>query len=317
MGEILPLLLGGLVLFLYGVIQLSGVLKGAFGDTARALIRRYTRNLYWGMLVGTLLTISLGSSSAVIILVIVLVNARALKLKHVFGIVMGANIGTTFSSQVFSLDIMKYAAVPLILGLLLQMIGNEDKQKRLGKILLYMGMLFFGLFVMEQSVAPLRESEVFAAWIAGIENNALKGALLGGLITLVIQSSSGTVGMAIVLGKQQLLSLAGGIAIMIGAELGTCSDTLLATIKGSRQGLKTGLFHLFFNLTTILLGLVFFDPFVWLVDWVAWNDNLGRNIANAHVLFNVLGVLLFIPLVPLTERILNALLPDKKPAGSS
>ena len=201
------------------------------------------------------------------------------------------------------------------MGLLIQMVGKKETHKRTGKILLFLGMLFFGLFVMEQSVVPLRDSEVFAEWIAGIENNALKGALLGGLITLIIQSSSGTVGMAIVLGKQNLIGLAGGIALMIGAELGTCSDTLLATIKGSRQGLKTGLFHLFFNLVTIILGLLFFDSFVRLVEWVAWNDNMGRNIANAHVLFNVLGVLFFIPLVPLTERMLNRLLPDKTPSG--
>jgi phosphate:Na+ symporter len=156
---------------------------------------------------------------------------------------------------------------------------------------------------------------LFTQWIARVEDDAIYGALIGGLITLIIQSSSGTVGMAIVLGKQQLLSAAGGIAIMLGAELGTCSDTLLATIKGSRQALKAGLFHVTFNLFTILIGLALFSPFVNLVSFISSSDDIGTMIANGHVLFNILGVLLFLPLVHWMEKGLNALVPEKTIEG--
>lgn len=312
MIEILPILLGGLVLFLYAISQLSEVLKGLFSSRAQRVITRYTRNIYSGILIGTVLTIMLDSSSAVIIMVIVLINAQVLSLKEAFGIIMGANIGTTFSSQIIALNIAQYSVIPLAIGLILEIFARDRKLVRFGKISLYFGMLFFGLYIMEQSVLPLRDSEVFNDWITRIEGNHIYGALIGGLITLIIQSSSGTVGMAIILGKQGLLSIAGGIAIMLGAELGTCSDTLLATIRGRRQAIKAGVFHLFFNFATIILGLLLFTPFMTLVQLISGSQDIGHQIANAHVLFNVAGVVIFLPFVPLAERLLNRWIPEKE-----
>jgi phosphate:Na+ symporter len=224
---------------------------------------------------------------------------------------MGANIGTTFSSQLIAFDIGQYAAIPLFIGLLLSMLGKTERLQNYGNFLLYFGMLFFGLFVMQESVDPLRNSPVFENWIKRIDENYIQGSLIGGLVTLIIQSSSGTVGIAIVLGKQNLITVAGGIAIMLGAELGTCSDTLLATIKGTRQALKAGVFHLLFNFMTILIGLIVFDPFVDLVELISKEADIGRKIANAHVLFNVGGVLLLLPFVSLIERFLNWMIKEK------
>ena len=136
--------------------------------------------------------------------------------------------------------------------------------------------------------------------------------LVGGLVTLIIQSSSATVGMAIVLGKQQLVSASTGLSVMLGAELGTCSDTLIATINGSRQALKAGIFHLTFNLISIALGLVFFPYFVDLVYWLTQSGDIDRLIANGHVLFNLLGVALFLPFTHLIAAGLNKLLSEKK-----
>lgn len=140
---------------------------------------------------------------------------------------------------------------------------------------------------------------------------SVTGSLMGALITLIIQSSSATVGMAIILTKKGLLSLAGGIAIMLGAELGTCNDTLLATIKGSRAALKTGLFHLLFNLCSIIAGLLLFHPFVQLVKWVSQDAPVERAVANAHMIFNISGVLIFVWAAPLIEKMFNKVLPDK------
>ncbi len=312
MGEILPLLLGGLVLFLYSITKLSTVLKGFFNEDAKRIIAKYNKNLLYSIITGTVFTILLGSSSAVIILVIVFINAKSLDFKQAVGLIMGANIGTTFSSQLISLDISQYASVPLVLGLAMHLFATQKRYQNIGAISLFFGMLFYGLFLMEQSVEPLKNSPFFFDQIASIENNPLRGALMGGLITLIIQSSSGTVGMAIILGKEEILSIAGGISVMFGAELGTCSDTLIATFKGTRQALKAGLFHLVFNFSTIIIGLILFEPFVDLIKYVSQREDIGSQIANAHMIFNILGVLIFLPFVSMSVKFLNFLLPEKQ-----
>jgi phosphate:Na+ symporter len=129
-------------------------------------------------LIGTLITILLGSSSAVIILVIIFINARALTFRQAVGLIMGANVGTTFSSQIIALDIGKYAIIPMFVGLAIEILAKNDRRRKMGKALLYFGMLFFGLFLMENSVDPLKESPVFAEWVANIEQNYLQGALM-------------------------------------------------------------------------------------------------------------------------------------------
>ncbi|KPM30870.1 Na+/Pi-cotransporter family protein [Croceitalea dokdonensis DOKDO 023] len=280
-------------------------------EKAKRMIAKYTGNLILSIFVGMALTILLGSSSAVIILAIVFINAGTMRFRQAIGIIMGANIGTTFSSQLIALDVGKYAVIPLIIGLCIDFFAKRETIKKYGNALFYFGMLFFGLFIMEQSVLPLRDSALFEKWITRIDQNLIQGTLIGGLITLIVQSSSATVGMAIVLGKQNLISLAGGLAIMLGSELGTCSDTLIATIKGTRQSLKAGLFHLLFNFITIVTGLLVFDYFLQFVLLVSQGQPLNNQIANAHMIFNLVGVLAFLPFVNLTEKLLDYLLPEK------
>jgi len=189
-------------------------------------------------------------------------------------------------------------------------IAKSEKISNIGKSILYFGVLFFGLYTMENAVEPLKNEVFFAEWMKKTESPIL-GAIIGAVVTLVIQSSSATVGMAIILSKKGILSLTGGIAIMLGAELGTCSDTLLATIKGSRQALKTGLFHVSFNLISIILGLMLFYPFVDLVKYISTSASIERSVANAHMLFNILGALIFVWTIPSFEKVLNKALPDK------
>jgi phosphate:Na+ symporter len=311
MKEVLPQLLGGLVLFIFAISQLSVTMRGIFTDKARDIIENSTRNLFLAIIIGTLLTILLGSSSAVIIMTIVFINARSLSFRNAMGVIMGANIGTTFSSQIIALDIMQFAVIPLAIGVAFEILAKNKRSRQIGRAILYFGMLFFGLYTMEQSVVPLRDSEQFHEWILGVERNYVKGALLGGVITLILQSSSATVGMAIVLGKQQLISTAGGLAIMLGAELGTCSDTLIATIGGTRQAIKAGVFHLAFNLITIILGLLLFPYFLDLVNLVSGKSDIAHHIANGHMLFNITGVIVFLPFVRLMEKALNSSIPEK------
>lgn len=312
MSTIVTMLLGGVALFLFSIHQLSNILENVFSETAKLFIRKYTSNIFAAILIGTIVTILSGSSSAVIIILIVFINAQVLDFRKGIGIIMGANIGTTISSQIIAFDIAKYSVFALLIGLVFFIFSKNKSVKNYAQVLMFFGMLFFGLFIMEESVIPLQDSYLFNDWILRVANHPVEGALIGGLITLIIQSSSATVGLAIVLGKQNLISIAGGIAIMLGAELGTCSDTLLATINGSRQGLKAGLFHLIFNLTTIILGLIFFFPFVQLIEKLSVGQGIDNHIANAHVIFNIMGVVVFLPFVGLLERFLNFILPERK-----
>jgi len=312
MPEIILSIIAGLVLFLFAVNNLSDTLKVALGDKANYWIQKFTSNVASSLLVGTVATVLLDSSSAVIILTIVLVNSGSLPFRQAMGIVLGANIGTTFSSQIIAMDIGKYSPVLLLLGFILVLISRSDRISNVGKIILYFGVLFFGLFTMENAVEPLKDEPFFYDWMQKAEE-PITGSILGAVVTLIIQSSSATVGMAIILAKKGFLSVMGGTAIMLGAELGTCSDTLIATIKGSRAAIKTGLFHLSFNLISILLGLLLFYPFINLVTIISEGASIERTIANAHMIFNIAGALIFVWTIPLFEKALNDLLPDKKP----
>jgi phosphate:Na+ symporter len=310
MTEIILSIIAGLVLFLFAVSSLSDTLQSILGPKATSLIQRFTSNVFSSLAVGTIATTLLDSSSAVIIITIVLVNSKVLSFRQAMGIVLGANIGTTVSSQIIAMDIGKYSPVFLLVGFVLLFAAKSERISNIGKVILYFGVLFFGLFTMENAVEPLKNEAFFSDWMKKTEN-PFWGASIGALVTLLIQSSSATVGMAIILSKKGILSLTGGVAIMLGAELGTCSDTLLATIKGSREALKTGLFHVIFNLLSIVLGLLLFYPFLELVKTVSTGATIERTVANAHMLFNVLGVVVFIWTVPSFEKWLNKILPDK------
>ena len=311
MTEILLSIIAGLVLFLFAVNNLSESIQLIIGDKANSWIQKFTSNTFSSLLVGIVVTTLLDSSSAVIIITIVLVNSQILTFRQAMGIVLGANIGTTISSQIIAMDIGKYSPILLLVGFLLLLVSKSERFNNIGKVILYFGVLFFGLYTMENSLEPLKDEAFFAEWMKKTEN-PITGAIIGAIVTLVIQSSSATVGMAIILAKKGFLSLMGGVAVMLGAELGTCSDTLLATIKGSRQALKTGLFHVTFNLLSILLGLILFYPFVDLVKQISGGASIERTLANAHMLFNVFGVLVFVWTIPIFEKTLNRLFPDKK-----
>lgn len=311
MKDIILSTLAGLILFLFAVNSLSKTIKIAIGERAKKWILKFTSNTFSSIIVGIVVTILLPSSSSVIIITIVLVNSKVLSFRQAMGIALGANIGTTIGSQILATDIGQYSPILMTIGFLLILVSKSGSVNNAGKIILYFGLLFFGLFTMEKAVEPINNQAFFSEWLKKTENPII-GAIVGAIVTFIIQSSSATVGMVIVLSKKGLLSLSSGIAVMLGAELGTCSDTLLATINGSRAAIKTGLFHLTFNFLSIILGLIFFFPFVDLVKFISQNAPIERIVANSHMIFNISGVLLFAWTIPLFERIFNKILPDKQ-----
>ncbi|HEX8328076.1 MAG TPA: Na/Pi symporter [Hymenobacter sp.] len=305
------LAVSGLVLFLYAVSRLALALRHVAGERAKGVLDRFTKTIPMAILTGTVVTTLLDSSSVVIILAIALVSAGALPFRNSLGVVLGANIGTTISSQLFAFDLGQYAVVAMLPGLLLLSLSKKRNGRTAGRALFCFGLLFFSLFLIGEAAAPLKDYRGVQAWLLKLEN-PIRGAGAGALITLVIQSSSATLGMVIKLAAKGLLTLPAGVAVMLGAELGTCSDTLLATVGRGRPAIKTGLFHVFFNVVSISLGLLLIGPFTALVLRLAGQTDVARQIAHAHVLFNVAGVLLFAPLVPLCQRLLDAWLPDEQ-----
>lgn len=225
---------------------------------------------------------------------------------------MGSNIGTTISSQIIALKINEYSPIALVIGFGIYFISKSERRKQIGLIILGIGMIFFGLDVMGNAVEPLQKDDRFIEWMTRMENPVL-GALYGALITILIQSSSATLGIIITLASQGMISLPAGIALMLGAEIGTCADTLVATIGRSRAAVRAGIFHLLFNVATVSVGVLFASQLTAFVQSVSGNADISRKIANAHLLFNVGGVLLFIGFTPFIARGLKMLIPEKKP----
>ena len=306
----LLIIIAGLVLFLYALNKLSDHLKELSGDKMKKVLDRFTSNLFTGILTGLIVTILLDSSSAVIIMAIALVNAHAMSFRQAMGVVMGANIGTTISSQIFALNIGEYAALPVTAGFLLMVLHKRKIYRDAGGVLFSFGLIFFGLFTMEEAVAPLKDSNYFISWMHSLDTT-WKGVSTGAIVTLVIQSSSATVGMVIGLASQSLISFGASVSVMLGAELGTCADTLVASVGRNRAAVRTGVFHLVFNIITITLGIIFLAPFTSMVLSISGDATVSQKIANAHMLFNTLGVILLVPFVPLLERLMKKLVPSK------
>jgi phosphate:Na+ symporter len=311
-AAILLQVLGGLVLFLFGVLQLATGIEPLADRGARELLGRFTSNRFAGVLTGAVATTILDSSSVTIILVIALVNGGLLTFTQSLGVIMGSNIGTTVSSQIFATDLEAYAPLVLLVGFIIYITARGSaRQRQVGVAILGLGLVFFGLNYMGEAVKPLRDDARFLGWMKGLER-PLTGLAVGAVATVVLQSSSAMLGIVITLASQGLLTLPAGLAVMLGAEIGTCADTLVASIGRSRAALRAGVFHLGFNIATAAVGLLLIDHLAWLARALPSGDSMPRQIANAHVAFNVIGVVLFVGFTPAVARFLARTIPDTR-----
>lgn len=301
---------GGLALFLHGLSLLGRELEALGAGHATRMLERFTGNRWSAIVTGFAATAVLGSSSVTIIMVIALTNARLLSLTQAIGLILGSNIGTTMTSQIFAFDLDRYAAAILAAGVLLQMAGR-GRLRSVGSAIIPIGLVFFGLHILGDAAAPLKDHPAFLQAIREAENPWM-GALVGAAATMVIQASSATVGVAITLASQGMMTVPAGIAIMLGAEVGTCSDTLIAALGRSRATLRAGLFHLLFNISTAIVALTLAPWFLELVKAAPGGADPARAIANGHLMFNTLGVLLVAGFVPWIARGLELLVPDTR-----
>jgi phosphate:Na+ symporter len=220
------------------------------------------------------------------------------------------------SSQILALDVEQYAPLVLLGGFLLFVSSRGSERRRhIGLALLGLGLVFFGLHYMGEAVKPLSENERFMQIMAGLERPLL-GVAAGTIATIAIQSSSAMLGIVITLASQGLLTLPAGLAIMLGAEIGTCADTLVASIGRTRAAVRAGMFHLGFNVVCAVAGVLLIEQLAALSRALPGGDSLPRQIANAHVAFNVLGVAAFLPFSAMIARLLERLLPDTSAAAT-
>lgn len=302
--------LAGLVLFIFGVTRLSEGLEEMGTERMKSFLSKCTTNRFAGVLTGAVATTVLESSSVTIIMVIAMVSAGVLTFVQSLGVVLGSNIGTAVGAQIISLEIEKYIPILMFAGLLLLLAGRGRMLKNLGIVLLGFGLMFYGLEAVDEAMKPFRDYQPFIDLMQTLGKNPLLGAVVGAVFTLIIQSSSATVAIVITLAGSGLISLPAGVAIMLGAEVGTCADTLVATIGRGRSALRTGMFHLLFNLISAILGIIFAPLLVQFVLGVSGSAGVGRQVANAQILFNLIGVVVAVAFLPMIARLLEKLVPD-------
>lgn len=301
-------LLGGVGLFLYAIKMISDSLQQAAGDKLRHLIGMLTKTPVLGVIVGTAVTVLIQSSSATTVMTVSFVDAGLMTLRQAIGAILGANIGTTVTGQILAFKIKDFALLFVIVGVLLLFLGRTDRQKQIGNGLLGFGLLFVGMQTMEHSMSFLRSRQDIFLMFA---SNPLLGVLAGAGLTLLVQSSSATVGLTIALGAQGLLPLEAAIPIVLGDNIGTTITAVLASFGTNRSARQACAAHVLFN----IIGVCIFLPLMPLyLPFVAGtSDAVPHQIANAHTLFNVCNTLLFLPFVGPFARLIERIIPaDKK-----
>ena len=315
-------LLGGLSLFLYGMERMSEALKNVAGEKMKDILGMLSSNRIMGMITGAIVTAVIQSSSVTTVMLVGFVTAGLMSLSQTIGVVMGSNIGTTITAQIVAFKVTKYALLLMAVGFGLLFISKKEKMQQYGYMIMGLGMIFFGMGVMSDAMKPLRSYQPFLDLMTQMSNPIL-GILVAALFTALVQSSSATTGVIIVLAMQGLITLQAGIALSFGANVGTCVTAFLASIGKPREAVRVSVVHVLFNVVGVLLFLPFIGPFVKLVVAISPSAGDGatglqaaasvlpRQIANAHTIFNITCALVFLPFVTYFARIIYRLVPDK------
>lgn len=287
---------GGLGLFLFGMRVMSDSIEKVAGAKLRRILEIFTTNRFTGMVVGVIFTAIIQSSSACTAMVVSFVNAGLMNLYQAAGVIFGANIGTTVTSQLVSFNLSAYAPVFLLAGVLVAMFCKNEKVKKLADIIIGFGILFLGLSTMSASMAGMKE-EPRVVNLIGSLRNPLMATLVGLVLTTIIQSSSVTVSIVLLLANQDLLSLSIALYIILGCNIGACTTALLASLSGKKDAKRAALIHFWFNVigTAILYVILFVaqEP-VMKVIWSVSSDN-GRFVANAHTMIKIFQVIILFP----------------------
>ncbi len=314
-------LFGGLSLFLFGIDQMSDGLRSVAGNRLATLLGSMTRNRFIGAITGAFVTAILNSSSVTTVLVVGFTTAGIMTLQQSIGVIMGANIGSTMTAQIVAFNVTQYAMIPITIGFGMIFFGKTEGTRHSGAMLFGLGLLFGGMGIMSEAMYPLRSFQPFLDLMARMENPLL-GIVVGALFTALVQSSAATTGIAIVMAAEGLMSLPAGIALALGANIGTCATALLAALGKPVAARRAAAAHVLFN----ILGVLVWLPLIGLLADLAtaaspahpelvgaarMAEEVPRQIANAHTIFNVANTVLFIWFTAPFARLVQKLVPER------
>jgi len=306
-------LLGGLALFLYGIEQLSEGLKRTAGNKMRSILARITQNRVIGFIAGAFITMVIQSSSATTVMLVSFVQAELMSFTKSLSVILGADIGTTITAQLIAFKVTDYALLMVTIGFSMRTFVKNRKLKNMGEVILGFGLLFFGMKLMNDAMEPLQMYPRLITMMQTLEN-PLWGLLVGTVFTAIVQSSSATTGVMIVLAQQELLSLEAGIPLVFGANIGTCVTAGLASIGMEREAKRVAIAHVVFKIAGVLLFIFWIPSFASFIRAIAvpFGSGTSRQIANAHTLFNVSLGLGFLPFTGFFADLVLKILPERR-----
>lgn len=314
-------LFGGLALFLFGMDIMTKALKLVAGDHMKDLLARFTRNRFVGAAMGAIITSIIQSSSVTTVLLVGFISAGIMSMAQSVPVIIGANIGTTITAQILAFKVTKLALLLIASGFFLSFVSKKNKIKQYGLMIMGLGLVFYGMSVMSEGMKPLRSYEPFIDFMVTL-TNPLFAAFIGACFTAVIQSSSATTGILIVMAGQGLLGLESAIALTLGSNVGTCVTAGLAAIGKPREAVRTAVVHTLFNVLGALIWISFIPQLADVARWLSpVHDELQgvarlaaespRQIANVHTFFNLANALIFIGFTTQIARLVEFIIPDK------
>ncbi len=309
---VLPLV-GGLGLFLYGMHMMGEGIERAAGAKLRSILEFFTRNTFSGLLVGILFTGIIQSSSACTSMVVSFVNSGIMDLYQAVGVIFGANIGTTVTSQLVSFNLSAYAPVFVLTGVIMMLFLKKIFVQKIGEILAGFGILFLGLNNMSSAMGTIHEMPGALAIFSRVSNPVL-AVLIGVMVTAVVQSSSVTVSIILLMATQDLLDLPTCIFMIQGCNIGACATAILSSVGGKKDAKRAALLHLVFNVIgTVLFAIFLVFGMDWFVDTVLAlsNQNKGRFVANVHTIVKITQVVVLFPFSRLIVKITYLLVPGE------
>lgn len=310
---------GGLGLFLFGIRTMGDGLENAAGAKLKRMLEVLTGNRFLAVLVGFVVTAIIQSSTATTVMVVGFVNAGMMSLAQAVGVIMGANIGTTVTSLLIALNFSSVAAAAVLVGVILMLASKKTVVKNLGAIFTGFGLLFLGIDMMSDSMAPLRESAGFMNFIVTVSESPLRplfGIILGIVMTAVLQSSSASVGVLQTLAMQGLVPLKFSVFVLFGQNIGTCLTALFSTVGAKKNSKRAAVIHLLFN----VIGTGIFILIALLTPYVEWIEKLSPDpmaqIAISHIVFNIVSTVIMFPFAKVLVKLSCLLVPGKDDSES-
>ncbi|KPK43392.1 MAG: hypothetical protein AMJ65_05935 [Phycisphaerae bacterium SG8_4] len=302
-------LFGGLAIFLFGMEIMTAGLKNVAGSRMKDLLGKWTTNKWKAVGAGAVITAIIQSSSVTTVTTVGFVSSGLMTLEQAMGVIMGANIGTTITAHLVAFDIVQFAFVLAILGFGLMSFSKKGQIKQVGLVLMGLGLLFIGMELMGLAMEPLAEYEPFVEAMSSLER-ILPAMIVGAVFTALVQSSSATIGIVVAMAGQGLITLETGIALVLGANIGTSVTAVLGSLGQSREAQQTAAFHVIFNTVGALIWIPFIDQLANICTQIA-PDDLARQIAWSTTIFNVANTFIFIWFTAPLARLVRRLVPDR------